>query len=553
MAGFDRVGGGGGTDPQTAINTGDIATNTSNLAKTNTAITIPFDSFDARVFSELGLPNLQGWTQTGTLALVSDNIYGVVKDSIRITTTDGGTQRPMTPAEWGEILIKGGSYSFDMRIFDRNLDSSLLAGLGFSAANDPRVVYDPQLTPTRGRILLRLAINTTYTVIATDNNAQTTYTILDGTNGKPLVLKNEWFNATVKIHESPDAGVTFGSYDLHVNGVFLNSDTIRAAGAVEDIIAIEAWGGGDNTQFYLENFGITGYKEGASKLLTLDQMAFNDITCTTPNGIRDYEVITPDGAGRNIGDTIKLIAKNVYGTNTIRTENLVIPQALFNGENSFTVLTEFESEMLFTNLVDNGNIYQGTLPVHDTHQLKDKLLTLPKFADGTPTKILQYDALGRPIEVDIARDYSRLHSYLPIANPYTTPVFAVDTATKVTIPNQQTKTVKEFTFDAPNARWKFDKVGASNVWFSFSLTATVIVGNPLTVVTIDLYKNGVMLEGLGTSLKLANASEEGNMGMTGVMQLSHDDYLEGFITLSTATTLTIKRFVLAIDEMVGAV
>lgn len=156
----------------------------------------------------------------------------------------------------------------------------------------------------------------------------------------------------------------------------------------------------------------------------------------------------------------------------------------------------------------------------------------------------------------VERDFSRINTYLPTATPHTSPILLQDVPTKLFIPTQVIKTVKEFTFDVPNKRWFFDAVGVSNRYFIVHLTSTVVISTLNKIVTVELYKNNVRVDGVGSSRFMsggAGVSDEGNLNIVGVIQLSHLDYIEGYVTLNFEGTITFKRFALTINEMVGAV
>ena len=405
-----------GTDPQTVANTAIIKT----LRK---AIDIPFDYFSARIFSELGLPDQQGWDQ-GDNAVCSDtqyttqstcenagktwtdlmvfngvcsdtqyttqstcenagetwtkeNIFGVEKSSLKLISSESNTS--LTVEDWGYILANGASFSATMRL--ESITGTLFCGFGFKGINDPRP------TSIRSRLLLQIGIDASDTYMRINFESDPVF-ICDGLNGKPLILKNTWFIFEVIIDPSPDGGTTFGVATLYLNGMLISTNNISsvASGAADNIISIQRWSRSHVSTCYIDNFGITIYKEPNTKLLTPEQMAYNDISIIT-EGKRRYTVTIPDGIPRKIGDTIKLIANNVGETITLKTFDIAVPKSLFNGLNSIEKFIGFPSEILFTNVIDEGNIYVGQPSVMGTNRIEDKAIIKDKLSQAVQDNI----------------------------------------------------------------------------------------------------------------------------------------------------------------------
>jgi len=152
----------------------------------------------------------------------------------------------------------------------------------------------------------------------------------------------------------------------------------------------------------------------------------------------------------------------------------------------------------------------------------------------------------------VERDFSRLNVFLPTATPYTTPELVADIPTKIFVPGAL-KTVKDFTIDTENARWFFDKPGATGKYFIVQLSNTIITSVSNKTISIELYQNGVRVDGVGASRFMSGGADEGNLNLVGVIQLDHLDYIEGYVTITAAGTITFKRFALTINEMVGAI
>jgi hypothetical protein len=151
-----------------------------------------------------------------------------------------------------------------------------------------------------------------------------------------------------------------------------------------------------------------------------------------------------------------------------------------------------------------------------------------------------------------SNNFSRLNSYLPLASPYTTPALLADTPTKLLIPTTPI-TTKDFSFDAPNLRWFFDKLGATNIWFNIHLVATITTSLPNRNVTIEMYKNGILQEAIGSSRFMSVGSDQGIITASAPNKFNHNDYIEIYVTLSGAGTITFERLSIGINEMVGAI
>lgn len=374
MAGFDRIIG-GGTDPQTATNTANIADNTNEI--TNISKTILFANFDARFRSESGLPSSQSWALTtagdGAIDLVDDTIFGVDKKSTRFTTTSDTVKAslPISAAFWQNALINGESYSFVLK--SEGGSNNIFSGMGFSAANDPRAA-----SSVRSRIGIFIDDDGTYVTLKLGSGAVVT---LDGHNGTPLVRLGDYFHGEAVLNKSPDAGLTFGAVDLYANGIYLYSDNVISSNnAVDDVIAILNSSGTGDLVWYVDNFGVTIYEESPIKLLSDSNMLAKTKKIVVPSGRRDYEVILPDGNPSEIGSNFTLLANNIGGHVTFRTEDLNSPQALFNGENEFKIHVDMATVVTFTNIVENGNVYQASFPhYHDIDNINVEISNLQEL------------------------------------------------------------------------------------------------------------------------------------------------------------------------------
>jgi len=147
---------------------------------------------------------------------------------------------------------------------------------------------------------------------------------------------------------------------------------------------------------------------------------------------------------------------------------------------------------------------------------------------------------------------SRLNSYLPTASPYTTPVLSAGTPTKLLVPTT-VKTVKEFTLDAPNARYFLDAPGVVDREFDLGFSTSMSSVSSNHTVTLEMYKNGVLEEGVGIDRFISGGADVGAIGFTGTVLLSDTDYIEVYITASGGGAVTLSRLSISINEKLGAI
>lgn len=316
-----------------------------------------FASNNVRYFGELGLPGSQsGWSETGTgiISLFSDIVFGVTKDVVKhFSTTANSTksESPITGADWDNILAFGGSFSGITRITEDINTNSIFAGVGFSSANDPR----PSSIESRTGIFI--SVNATHTTLLLDGTATV---ILDGTGGKPLVLKDEWMAWEAVIKPTPDAGVNFGVVDVYVNNILVVTGAIVSSNnAVSDEVSLANSSGSGQTTFYVDNFGITIFEESATKTLLASTMSADVAQVNIPEGKRDYTIVLPDGSPRIIGAVLRLVATNVGGSIELKNENLNVPEILYNGLRELTIDILAKETIDGINTVNLSNVYIG--------------------------------------------------------------------------------------------------------------------------------------------------------------------------------------------------
>ena len=329
-------------------------------ADVESSISVLSDSYDARFFAELGLPDLQTWTITqggaAVISIFNDTIFGVEKDSIKFTTIDVAVkaEKVLTADDWNDILTYGASYSGVVRFTEDINTNKLFSGMGFSAANDPRA------TSIRSRVGVYIGENGVNTTINLDGQSVVT---LDGTGDVPDVPIDTWFAFEAVVNETPDAGISFGAVDLYVNGILIYSGGVVSTSndAVTNEVSIANSSATGTVTFYVDNFGVTIYQESPDKTLSVPTMGTDNITVIIPPGQRDYTITLPDDNPRRLGNGLNILAANVGGSITLASQVPAVPQILFNGLNSITIDIIKNREIIFTNTVENGNVYQAAL------------------------------------------------------------------------------------------------------------------------------------------------------------------------------------------------
>lgn len=145
----------------------------------------------------------------------------------------------------------------------------------------------------------------------------------------------------------------------------------------------------------------------------------------------------------------------------------------------------------------------------------------------------------------------RLNSFLPSATPYTTPSISANTPTKLLLPTT-VKTVKNFELDGVNLRYFLNNPTAVNKEFAIEMTSSVQTGANNTIVTFQLYKNGVLEEGVGIQRKVSTGADVGALSISGTVLLSHNDYVELYVTTTLSSTVTFIKTSISINEKLGA-
>jgi len=141
-----------------------------------------------------------------------------------------------------------------------------------------------------------------------------------------------------------------------------------------------------------------------------------------------------------------------------------------------------------------------------------------------------------------------LITYLPRATPYTTASITSNTPTKLLLPTT-VKYINNFElFDLGGGNLAYRYIGLATELFNTSLTTGLLTGTNNTVVTIEIYINGVFDEGLSALLKISSA-DVGNLTVNGVAELSTNDYIEIYVTTSLNSTVTFSRTSIVLLEI----
>ncbi len=323
-----------------------------DFEKVESSISIFFDNFDARFFGELGLPDLQAWTifvfGPATVDLVPDVVFGFTKNVVKLNddVSDGlvKVEKVLTTDDWLNIEEFGASYGGVSRL-DTDDGISVFSGLQANSNENP-------LGTGHRRYGIYFKKSGDFLNI---EEVRSGYNItFDGVDDRQLILFDAWFKWEVVIPPNLAAAIVYinGIETLTIN-FLLNTGGLGTSA----LIGSGSTGGVDLISYH-DNFGVTIYQESPDKLLSAENMAIDRITIIIPPGQRDYIITLPDDNPRGIGDGIDLLANNIGGSVTLASQDLNAPQVLFNGLSSILIDITKYKEIYFTNIVDNGNVYQ---------------------------------------------------------------------------------------------------------------------------------------------------------------------------------------------------
>ena len=331
-----------------------------------------FASSQERFFGELGLPSS---APNGTwilangveITLVDDIVFGINKQIVRFqdnsTSLNTDAKQSISPQNWLALFVSGGEFGGVVKcVAPSGANNYFFIGMGVSGANNPTASIADQ----RFGAFLQFD-PATNAVIVNDLQGPTLVT-LDGTSGTPKVLEGDYFEIAIRL----DIG--FVDPRWIVNGVDVGAATFGNSSNSNDVLAIASGSSaGVGNDFNVDNFGVTILEESTTKTISATSMTADSITIIVPSIARDFIVIFPDGNPRNVGDAIELVANNVGGSITLATQNVALPEAIFNGENTFTFDIDTKETLRGLNTVDNGNVYVGFMQTPDVSLIKKNL------------------------------------------------------------------------------------------------------------------------------------------------------------------------------------
>lgn len=136
-------------------------------------------------------------------------------------------------------------------------------------------------------------------------------------------------------------------------------------------------------------------------------------------------------------------------------------------------------------------------------------------------------------------------SYLPESTPFTTAAIAANTPTKTLIPTT-VKLIKDFGLYDKNGGvgdpdYAVQYQGDSTRTFKIFMSTAMATSVNNVVFDIYMYRNGIMEPGVGISRKIGTGADVGAIATLGEFTAEPNDYLEVFIKLSLAGTVTFYR------------
>lgn len=324
-----------------------------------------FAAINAKYIGELGLPSLQGFTDTtggsSTITIASKTVFGVVVDTVKYTVIGGGQAEsniPVSADDWTDILTFGASFASLACSIEEETGNGIFAGMGFAAANDPRP------SSIQSRVGFFVKEDGTFTTVQLDGSSLVT---LDGTGGNPTVFQDEFFTWECKINPTPDAGTNFGTVELFVNSVLVTTGAIVSSNnAVNDVASVNRSSSSGTTTFFMGQFGVTIYTETNTKTLEAITMQGNVVQVLVPAGNRDYIIELPNGNPQDVGATLEIIPSNLGGSVTLTNESFPA-DALFNFLSTLVLDITSPQVLIGINREDNGNNYFGftTTPIDE--------------------------------------------------------------------------------------------------------------------------------------------------------------------------------------------
>jgi hypothetical protein len=220
-------------------------------------------------------------------------------------------------------------------------------------------------------------------------------------------------------------------------------------------------------------------------------------------------------------------------------------------------LFEFVSGLItddhFTVLKDKQAV--TTLKIGETLDENNILFTLAGFQNfkeaGTGFKLASGSGAYTQAQVDKATRMTltpyKLVTYLPANTPYTTPILSGGVPTMVLIPTT-VKSINSFAIiDQGAGALVYQFQGAQASIFELSLNTGIVASTNNAVLTIELYKNGILEPGASTVRKISSA-DVGSMIVTGEISLTPLDTISIYVTSDLSTTVTFSRVSIQVVE-----
>lgn len=306
-----------------------------------------YDNFNARFLGEVGKPadNSPAWTEDEPtkISLEDQSVFGVTRQVVKflddIATSGVGAEIALITADWTNINSFGASFGGTIRL-DSTDDGGFFMGL---QDNDVDKRYGMLASNSGGFLRLDAA-----------DAGDPFDVIMDGLAGRPKVLFDEWFKLEVVIP------VGLGLADVFVNGELLSEKLLfvtNSGGSGSKIIINSGSSAATDRTFYADNYGVTIYKESATKTISSTLMNATSFIVLIPPGKRDYTIQLPAGITRNKGDRFSVLAENVDGTVKLTT-NPLDPLITFEGLKTIIKKVEQVIVLRYINTIDAANNYE---------------------------------------------------------------------------------------------------------------------------------------------------------------------------------------------------
>jgi hypothetical protein len=142
-------------------------------------------------------------------------------------------------------------------------------------------------------------------------------------------------------------------------------------------------------------------------------------------------------------------------------------------------------------------------------------------------------------------DYS---SYLPVDSLYTTPTISVSLPTKILIPTVVKYTNNWALFDKGGSDFALQFMGSDSSRFHIDMTTSLTTSASNVIVDLYMYKNGLIEPGVAIERKVGTGTDTGALAITGSFDAAQNDYIEIFVEVDVASTITFKLTSIRIKE-----